>query len=98
DSDVVHVGNLEKLVDALNEPLRIFGPRKIVQENAGTVESKSLCPSKLAIDGNRIKRVCLPHFQFVDRGARDEVAANQLGLLPVPVVGLLNGPLLARWS
>ena len=96
DSDVVLVGNLEKLVDAPDEPVRILGPRKIVQENASTVESKALCPSQLAIDGDRIKRVCLPHFQFVDRGAWDEVAADQLGLLFVPVVGLLNGPPLVR--
>src|SRR5437763_10811483 len=95
DSNVMFIGNGEELIDPLDKSLRVLGPREVVQENPGAVESKALRPSKLPIDGSRVKRVSLPHLQFVNRGARDEVAADQLRLLPVPFIGMLNGPLLA---
>ena len=90
--DVVLGGDLEKLVDALEEAVAILVPGKVVQENANRVEADRLGPAELAVDRLGIERVGLPHFELVDRRAGEEVAADEPGLGVVPLVGLVRRP------
>ena len=64
-----------------------------MQEDADGVEAELVRgPAEFAVDRGRVEGVGLPHFQLVDGGAGDKVAADQPGLLGVPKVGLLGGP------
>ena len=63
-----------------------------MQENADAGEAEALRPAEFAVDGHRIPRVGLPHFQLVDGGAGGEVCADEPGLFGIPAVGVLLGP------
>ena len=88
------VGDLQKFVHTIEEACGILLPGEVVEENAHRVHAEALRPRfKFAVDGREIEGVGLPHFEFVDGGAGDEIAADQPGLLCVPVVGVLRRPL-----
>src|SRR5438128_2624699 len=95
---MVAVGDCEELVDAIQEADRVLLPEEMMQEDAHRVEAEGLCPSQLAVDGTRVERCRLPHFELVDRRAGNEIAANQpsRGIGPRPCV--LLRPYAARWS
>src|SRR4029078_3253441 len=82
-ADVVLRGNLEDLIDSLEEAFAVVLPRQVVEEDAGRVHSDGLGPAELAVDRFGIERVGLPHFKLVDRRAGDEVRTDQPGLLRV---------------
>src|SRR5262249_41160400 len=67
-------------------------PGEVVQEDAHGVEADLLGPAQLAVNRLGVERVGLPHFELIDGGAGDEVAADEPGLLGVPGVGLVGGP------
>ena len=87
-------GDLEELVNALLEALRILLPQQIVQEDAHGVHAQRFRPAQFLVDLLRIEGLCLPHLQFVDRAGGNVVGAHQPGLLLIPGVGLLLGPAL----
>ncbi len=91
-ADAVLVGDGEKLVDAIEQPLRVLLPEQIVQKDTDRVEAQTLGEGEFLVDGVEIEGFRLPHLQLVDGGAGDEVAPDEPGLVGVPVVGLLLGP------
>ena len=92
DADVVFVGNGEECVDAVLETGGVLLPEKVVEKDAHGVEADGLGPAEFEINALGIERVGLPHFELVDGGGGDEVAANEPRLLSVPIVGALLGP------
>ncbi len=82
----------EKLIDVFEERLAVVLPAKVVQKYADRVEADRLGPAELAVDRFGIERCGLPHFELVDRRARNEVAANEPGLGVVPFFGALGRP------
>src|SRR5581483_9148422 len=70
----------------------VFAPGKVVQEDAHGVHADRGSPAEFAIDSCRVECVGLPHFKFIDRGAGDEIAADEPRLRRVPLVGALWSP------
>ena len=83
-----------KGIDSPLEPFGILLPQQIVQKDPHGVHAQTLSPAQFLINFLRIESSRLPHFQFVDRGGGNEIAAHQPGLLLVPVVRFLLGPVL----
>ena len=82
----------QELVDALAKTGSVLLPQQIVQKYAHGVHAHGFGPSEFLVDLRGIEGGFLPHLQFVDRRFRDIVAANEPGLLCVPIVSFLFGP------
>ena len=91
-ANVVLRGNSQELVNALLETVGVLLPEQIVQKNAHGVHAQRFGPTQFLVDLVRIKRRVLPHFQFIDGGARDVIAPDKPRLLRIPVVRLFLGP------
>src|SRR3954447_23706972 len=90
----VVAGDMEEALDVFEEGFAIVVPGEVVEEDANRVEAERLGPAELAVDGFGIERLGLEHFELVDGGAGDEVAADEPGLSVVPIIRLLRGPAL----
>src|SRR2546429_5682980 len=78
--------NRQKLVDALLETISVLLPEQVMQEDAHRVHAEGFGPAKFLVDLFRIKSRLLPHFQLIDRRARNVIAPNKPRLLCVPFV------------
>ena len=90
--DVMSEANLQKLIDAFFEAIRILLPYQVVQEYAHRIHPEALRPTQFPVDLRRVEALRLPHLEFVDGICRNVVAANQPGLLLIPGLCLLLGP------
>ena len=91
-ADLVPVGRGEELLDPVEEALRIFLPRQVVQKDPDAGEAQALGPAELAVDRGQVERVGLPHLELVDRRARREVAADEPGMFTSPCLGPRDRP------
>ena len=82
----------EEVIDALVESLRILLPYQVMQEDAHGVHADALGPSQLAVDGDGVIALGLPHFKLIDGGRGQEVCAHGPGLLGIPGIGLGFAP------
>ncbi len=78
------VARRQELVQAFEKPGRVLLPQQILQVHPQRVEAEGLRPAQLPVDGGEIKRVRLEHFQLVDGGAGQEIAADQPTVLFPP--------------
>ena len=92
DADVVPVRDSTGTGPCRCRSRPVLLPEQVVQEDADAVEAQPLGPAQLAVDRRQVEGVGLPHLELVDRRARDEIAADEPGLLGVPLVGLLRRP------
>src|SRR3569833_743743 len=95
-ADVMLVSDGKKLVHSLKKPFVILFPKQVMKENPHTGKTELLRPAQFAINGRRIPGFRLPGFQLVDRGTRRKIATYKPGLLCIPRIRLLDGPL-AAW-
>src|SRR5690348_14411870 len=89
--DVMARGDRKELVEALLEARGVLLPEQVKEEYAHGVHAHRFGPAQFRIDLGGIESCFLPHFEFVDRGFRNVVAADEPGLLCVPLVGFLFG-------
>lgn len=82
--DVMPRRNLQELIDAFLEALRILLPQQIMKEDAHRVHPRVLGPPKFLVNLGGIECLCLPHLEFVDGIGRNVIAANDPWLLVIP--------------
>ena len=75
------------------QPGGVGFPHGVVHEDAHRVEAEVLRPAEFAVDGLGVEGFLLPHLHVVDRGAGQEIAADQPRLLAVPRPRFRGGPL-----
>ena len=90
--DVVAVGDGKKSVHTLQKTDRILLVSQVVQIDPDDIHAQPFGPAQFFVDGRGIKRGGLPHFQFIDGGAGNEVATDEPGLLGIPFIGLFGRP------
>ena len=86
----------QERIDPLCKSLRVLLPKQVVKEDAHGVHADAFGPPEFAVNCGRIKRVGLPHLQFVDGGGRQKVRAHRPRLPCIPRIGLRLAPALAR--
>src|SRR6185312_15797660 len=95
DADVMFIRNFKKLIHSVQQIGAVSLPQQIVQKDTHGIHSQGLRPSQFTVNLRQIESVRLPHFQFVDCAAWDEIAADKPRLTGIPVIGLLRSPLLS---
>src|SRR5271167_722826 len=68
-----------------------------MQEDAHGIHSKGLSPTQFQVDALWIERVRLPHLKFVDGVGGNVIAADEPGLMGIPVDGGLFCPAARGW-
>ena len=91
-ADVVFGGDGEEGVEAALEAFGILGPELVLEEDAHGVHADGFAEAELFVVEGGVEGVGLEHFELVDGVGRDEVCADEPGLLGVPGVGLDLGP------
>src|SRR5580693_3467110 len=90
--DFVLLRNAQENIHSLLESRRILLPEQVMQKHAHGVQAQRLSPTQFRIDALRIETLCLPHFELIDRGGRNVVAADQPRLSRVPIIRCLFCP------
>jgi hypothetical protein len=79
-------------VEALFESLGILLPEQVVQKDAHGVQAQGLRPAELLVYALGIESIRLPRFKFVYGRGWNVVAADEPGLMCVPIVRSLFSP------
>src|SRR3954447_23071973 len=77
--DAMFLADVQERVDALLKAFGILLPQQIVKKNAHGIEADGFGPAEFGIDAFGIEAIGLPHFQLIDRGRGDVVAADEPG-------------------
>ncbi len=95
DTDVMAIGDLEKLIHPSKKAVAILLPQEVVDKDSDTVEAQRLGEAQLAVDGRGVEAIRLPHLELVYRGCGNEVGSDEPALLLVPRVRLARRPSLS---
>ena len=91
-ANLVPVGRGQELLDPVEESLRIFFPRQVMQKDPDAGKAQALGPTELAVDRGQVKRIGLPHLELVDRRAGREITADEPGMFTSPCLGPRDRP------